>query len=146
MGKKEYGNQPCTRLKTQIFSFVFINPFSIVSVLRGFGYNYRFGRGIIKKKKNKGKGNVFHVCRAEGSSTTGTSWACVVLPHCRSSSWIIHSYPKDGINVIQEGALSGGCHGMEKAAFQPFHTWEELRYFSSEIPSTWLGTRVDGRI
>lgn len=59
MGKKEYGNQPCTRLKTQIFSFVFINPFSIVSVLRGFGYNYRFGRGIIKKKKIKERGMFF---------------------------------------------------------------------------------------
>lgn len=113
---------------------------------KGFRLQKQIWKRNNLKKKNKGKGNVFHVCRAQGSSTAGTSWACVVLPHCRSSSWIIHSYPKDGINVIQEGALFGGCHGMEKAAFQTFHTWEELRYFSSEIPSTWLGTRVDGRI
>lgn len=38
---------------------MFINPISIVSILRGFHYNYRFGRGIIKKKKIKERGMFF---------------------------------------------------------------------------------------
>lgn len=37
----------------------------------------------------------------------------------------------------------GGYNSMEKTALQAFHTWEEVRYFSSEMPTTWHGIHVE---
>lgn len=131
-------------LKTQTPGFMLINTIVIyiVSNFSSCSYKYKFWRELLKWGKScwslQSRGYFL-----QGSAARNCYSLYISASQWELSNGVVHPKLDGGINAIQGRAPSGGYNGTEETALQPFHTWEEVRCFPSEMPTTRHGSHVE---